>query len=317
MSQKPNLFIIGAMKSGTTYLAKILNLHPSVFICDPEEPSYFVEPRQLSRVWPYMWEQGYWRSQEDYLRLFEAAGDVKIRGEASTNYAKRPFIMGIPEKLRRFNPDARLIYIMRDPVERTISHYWHAVRYDVERRPLLDAIKQEPNYRDFSYYAMQLEPFFEVFGREKIKILTLEELLGDTENSIKSVFSWLNVDPLLSVSPEFFKPENTTPEVVNVFNHFGGVERWMRQRRLGRLVNSFVPKPIRHIGAHFVQKIDRRTVDKSEVIRFLRPIQQRQTEELAHMLKRKFPEWNTLYSQSCDGNFAELGISDGRLAVLP
>src|SRR5580698_312787 len=73
--RKPNLFVIGAMKSGTTYLSKLLGAHPSIFICSPEEPSYFVDPEQLRAVWPAAWDLGFWRSEERYLRLFRNAGN--------------------------------------------------------------------------------------------------------------------------------------------------------------------------------------------------------------------------------------------------
>src|ERR1700730_14880709 len=154
VQRKPNLFLIGAMKSGTTYLTKLLNSHPSIFMCDPKEPSYFVDQAQLRKIWAEMWDGGYWK-EENYLRLFQTAENATILGESSTNYTKRPLVMGVPEKIQQFNPDARFIYIMRDPVERAMSHYWHMVNWEGEWRSILDAIKEEPQYRDVSYYAMQ------------------------------------------------------------------------------------------------------------------------------------------------------------------
>ena len=67
---RPNLFIIGAMKSGTTYLRKLLAAHPAIFMCEPDEPSYFVEPRELRKLWPDMWRQRIWQSEKRYLALF-------------------------------------------------------------------------------------------------------------------------------------------------------------------------------------------------------------------------------------------------------
>jgi hypothetical protein len=118
---KPNLFIIGAMKSGTTYLWNLLSSHPSIFMCRPKEPSYFVEPGQLQKLSYGIWRQGYWKSEEAYLKLFRSAGIATILGEASSYYLHLPFASGVPERICQFNPDARLIYLMRDPIERTIS----------------------------------------------------------------------------------------------------------------------------------------------------------------------------------------------------
>jgi hypothetical protein len=128
---KPNLFIIGAMKSGTTLLWKLLGSHPSVYMSTLKEPCYFVEPTQLRKFQPLAWRQGYWRSQEHYLQLFRSRRKEAFAGEASGYYTHLPDATGVAERIWRFDPNARLIYIMRDPVERTISHYWHKVKIDL------------------------------------------------------------------------------------------------------------------------------------------------------------------------------------------
>ena len=97
--------------------------------------------------------QGYWRSQEAYLELFNASGSRPYVGEASVYYTHLPLATGVADRIFRFNPDARLIYIMRDPVERTISHYWHRVIHNNELRPIALAIKNDRQYCDVSYYA--------------------------------------------------------------------------------------------------------------------------------------------------------------------
>ena len=119
----PNLFIIGAMKSGTSLIHSYLNAHPSFFMCEPKESCYFVHPAQLDC--PNIKKLELWKSEEHYLELFQSANTVEIIGEASTLYAKLPRITGVPERIAQFNPDARSIYVMRDPIERAISHYWH------------------------------------------------------------------------------------------------------------------------------------------------------------------------------------------------
>ena len=83
VTNKPNLFVIGAMKSGTTYLTKLLNSHPSIFMSNPEEPSFFVDPAQLRKIWPDMWDGGYWKSEENYLNLFQTTKNAIIFGEST------------------------------------------------------------------------------------------------------------------------------------------------------------------------------------------------------------------------------------------
>ncbi len=104
--RKPDLFVIGAMKSGTTYLNKLLAAHPEIFMCAPEEPSYFVEPRQLRALWPEAWDQGLWRSEDHYLQLFRDSGEAIHLGESSTITTKTSAGgRGVPERIHEFNPE--------------------------------------------------------------------------------------------------------------------------------------------------------------------------------------------------------------------
>ena len=148
----PNLIIIGAMKSGSTSLHSYLGTHPEIFMCEPKEPWYFIEEIN--------WSKG----EDWYLDLFKSAGNAKVVGESSTDYTKIPKYMGVPEKIRNFNPATRFIYIMRDPVKRTISHYWHNVRLHGEKRDPLKAIQEDSLYLEVSDYAMQLDPYIQIFG---------------------------------------------------------------------------------------------------------------------------------------------------------
>ena len=213
IGRKPGLFVIGAMKSGTNYLRKLLNLHPSVFMSEVKEPSYFVDPGELKAIWPEMWARGYWRDERNYLQLFASAGEATVIGEASTNYAKIPLVTGVAERLHTFNPEARQIYLLRDPVERTISHYWHMVHYHNEYRSIEAAIRRDPQYVAVSHYAMQLAPFRERFGRDRIAVLTYESLIKDPYTTMASLYRWLGLD-LSSVDvSKFREPENVTPDV--------------------------------------------------------------------------------------------------------
>jgi hypothetical protein len=296
IERRPNLFVIGSMKSGTTYLAKLLESHPSIFICRPEEPSYFVDPSQLRRLWPWIWRQGYWRSEESYLKLFESAKDEVVLGEASTSYAKMPLIKDIPRRIRRFNPDARLIYVMRDPVERTLSHYWHAVGYDSEHRSILEAVKNERHFRDVSDYAMQLAAYFEYFDRDQVKTLTFEEVTRDPAATMKSIYGWLKVDDSFVCCDA--RPENVTPPVVRQAI-YGGIAQRLQRTRVGEMVGPFVPQSLRRVGNRLTRRtVIRRDVDTSEAVEYLRSTQYRQTEELTKLLGRQFPEWTTLYGDA-------------------
>jgi len=285
------------MKSGTTLLWKLLGSHPSVYMCTPKEPSYFVEPSQLSNIQPSLWRGGYWRSEARYLQLFQPNKNVLFAGEASVYYTALPHATGVAERISRFNPDARLIYIMRDPIERTISHYWHRVLCNDEDRSLLRAIAEDRLYLDLSYYAMQLVPYLDRFDRNQIRILTFEELIENHDEVIKSIFRWLGLDEAIQIPP--VTPENVGPDLVQQRARW-----WNKVRRVSEkhtlLLNTYykMPDAIRRylFSELSSRQINRRNVNAQAVVRGLRPLQRRQTDELSELIGRDFPEWKTLNS---------------------
>jgi Sulfotransferase family len=293
---RPNLFLVGAMKSGTSYLSGLLGAHPAVFMSSPKEPCHFVDPRVLRRVWPSAWAQGYWRSTERYLGLFAAAGDVPVVGEASTVYSQLPLFSQVAERILAFNPAARFIYIMRDPVERTVSQYWHGVRWWGEHRTPLSAIRSDARYTDVSYYARQLSAYLDCCARERVYVLTLEALLTDPVVELQRVYAWLGVDASFQ-PPTLGFPDNVMPDVIEQVRGFGLLDRLRRTSTYYR-ARPWLPGWLYRLGAQLAARPVRpASVDISRAAEFLRPLQQRQTDELARLLGRRFPEWRTLYAQ--------------------
>lgn len=293
---KPNLFIIGAMKSGTSSLHVYLAEHPEIFMCEPKEPSYFVSQEDLKIWYPWMEELGFWKGEDRYLQLFARAGDRKVIGESSTSYTKLPQIDGVIARLSAFAPKAKFIYIMRDPVERTISHYWHMVRNRDERRDMLTAIKEEPHFRDVSHYAMQLAPYFTSWGRDSVYTMTTEELSGDPEGSVRRIFAWLGVEPDF-VPKSIHTPEHVTPEELRQATGWAGIFQ-IRQSGLYRVIRPLIPESVRGFVSGLTRRtVRRRDVESDAVKDFLRPIQLEQTLELSALLGREFPEWKTLHAK--------------------
>lgn len=290
----PNLFFIGAMKSGTTYLTKLLSQHPSIFMVFPEEPSFFVERKYLRKYYPDQWKKRLWTNEDRYFGLFSEAGDEPLIGEGSTNYAKYPMIPGVPEAISDFNPASRFVYLVRDPVKRTISHYWHNVRYQAENRPMVEAIRDDPEYGSVSNYALQLKRYIDVFGPDAISVLTFEDLLASPEETLGVLFQELGVDPDF-VPPGIGKAEHSTPPVVSKARGLGilkAVKRW----RLWESVSPFLPRGLRSLGTRLAETtVEIDAVSPDEAIEYLRPIQQEQVHELAGMLNRSFSNWHLLW----------------------
>jgi hypothetical protein len=185
----PNLVVIGGLKCGTTSLHHYLNLHPEIAMSRPKELNFFVA--ELN------WELG----PDWYASHFDRAAPV--RGESSPHYTNLPRFAGVAERMRELLVDARLIYMVRDPIDRMLSHYLHNVGGGYESRGLEQALADPDSaYVARSRYAMQAEPYLERFGAERLLVVTREELRDDRAATMRRAFDFVGVDPAFS-SPQF------------------------------------------------------------------------------------------------------------------
>lgn len=182
----PNLIIMGAQKCGTTSLHYYLSLHPDISMSHEKELNFFIPEMN----WP--------RGVDWYKAQFRGAAD--IRGEASPNYTMYPLVSGVPERMHAVVPEAKLIYIVRHPLERIISHYMQAYATGFENRSLSEALADFTGANRYvcrSQYYMQLTQFLPFFPRSRILLLTAEELLSHRRDTLKRVFRFLHVDDTL------------------------------------------------------------------------------------------------------------------------
>ncbi len=169
------------MKAGTTSLYEYLTEHPQIEMPPVKEPNYFVE--ELN------WTCG----QRWYEEHFANVSEGRLTGDVSTNYSKYPLFDGVPERMARVLPDVKLIYVMRDPVARMRSHWVHRVHAGTMREPLAETLLGDPFFRQCSSYAMQLERYLAHFPRERMLLLTAEELRADRQHTLKQIFEFLGV----------------------------------------------------------------------------------------------------------------------------
>jgi hypothetical protein len=204
----PNFLIIGAQKSGTTALYHYLKQHPQIYMSPVKEPHFFaLENEELDFRGP--------RDQEilsqmvvtdfgAYRELFRNVSSETAVGEASAGYLHSSRALG---RIRRYVPDAKLIAVLRDPVEGAYSSFLHMVRDG--REPLSDfeqALRAEKtrirdnwgpiwHYRQKGFYYGQLKRYFEAFGRDQVKVYLYEEdLKGDPLGMLQDIFRYLGVD---------------------------------------------------------------------------------------------------------------------------
>jgi len=281
---RPNLFIIGAMKSGTTSLHASLGSHPDVFMCEPKEPGFFVP------------ELDYYPKEERWYRgLFAEAGNARIIGESSTHYAKFPVYRGVPERIAEYSPDARFIYLVRDPVERAISHYWHHVGKLEEHRTMLQAVRDDVRYVAFSDYRMQLEPYFDTFGRDRVRVLSFEEMVRKPHDVLAGVFSWLGVDP--GLWRRDFAAKNARPEELKRLRGRGFMRRFATGRLWGA-VSPLIPRRLKDAGRGIaVERVEPMGQPPEEAVRYLRTVLAERARELEALLGTEFPEWTTTFPE--------------------
>jgi len=187
----PTFFIIGAPKAGTTSLHYYLDQHPQIQMSANKEPRFFAGPENGVPYAP-----GRIDRLVEYEQLFDP--NVGARGEASTDYATYPRREGVPERIKALVPEARFLYLVRDPIPRTISHYQMRVAFLGERRSLQEALSDfsDPSspYIWPSLYASQLERYLRHFPGERILVIDQAELLAERRSTLRKIFAFLSVD---------------------------------------------------------------------------------------------------------------------------
>jgi hypothetical protein len=177
----PNLIIIGGLKCGTTSIHHYLGLHPEIQMSKPKELNFFVE--ELN------WDLGL----DWYASRFDDR--FKVRGESSPHYTNLPRYDGVAERIKQHCPDARLIYMVRDPIKRILSHWMHATGAGYETRDMVEVLS-DPNtqYVNRSRYWTQLQPYLEHFDHSQIEVITQEELQRDRDGTMRKAFAYAGVD---------------------------------------------------------------------------------------------------------------------------
>jgi hypothetical protein len=247
----PNLVVVGGLKCGTTSLHHYLNLHPEVEMSRPKELNFFVA--ELN--WPL--------GPEWYASHF--SGRASVRGESSPHYTNRPRFEGVPERMRSVLTDARLVYMVRDPIDRMLSHYLHNVGGGYDDHTLADAFADpESAYVTRSRYFFQLEPYLEEFGPERIEIVGREELKRDRPATMRRVFAFLGVDP--GFSSEQFEREWETGTAKGR-GRFRLMDRAVRLPGLRAVDRNFdrLPEPLRWLVERVVHDPGAGEVPKPEV----------------------------------------------------
>ena len=217
----PNAVIIGAMRSGTSSIAHYLGKHPMIFMAPQKEVHFFDRNFSKGLLW--------------YEEQFAMAGSERVICEATQTYMYEQLAL---RRLAEFLPEARLIAILRNPVDRAYSHYWLNRAQGKEILGFSEAIEAEParlasgdsqdrmtySYVDRGKYLIQLESVCSYFPRDALKVVLFDDLLDDPEGTYRVLCDFLEVDSHLLPSE--------VGRVVNSFRMFRSLRTWQLAKRL-------------------------------------------------------------------------------------
>ena len=320
---KPNLFVIGAMKSGTSSLHDYLGFHPEIVMSTVKEPEYFqADGKHWCEEIRDANDPGK-PSLDRYLQLFPGAEHKTYAGESSTWYTAWPTRPGVAGRLHAFNPEARLIYIVRDPVERAISHYWFSRQQGwVSGPPAL--LRQHSYYWHVSSYAMQLRQYLKYFARDQIYVMTLEELHQAPAATMGALFRWLDLElPPEHGDARYSERQNPTQTSIRQQSPLG--ERLRKSAAFG-YAKQVIPVKVREAARDMIERrIDRDRIDMTPYVDFLRKMFTPDSLEFEELCGRQFREWTTLWGREAavtndGGATAELAtaeLANGTAQRLP
>lgn len=171
----PDYIVIGAMKCGTSTLAAQLGAQQGLFMTEPKEPNYFSDDAIFERgaAW--------------YSALFDAAAPGDLLGEASTHYTKLPDRPETVPRMQAALAAPRLIYMIRNPMVRLVSHYIHDWSEGILSQPLAEALDSHSSLVDYGLYGMQIAPFVAAYGREAVLLTSLERLKAEPQAELERV----------------------------------------------------------------------------------------------------------------------------------
>ncbi|HEY0633250.1 MAG TPA: sulfotransferase [Thermoleophilaceae bacterium] len=276
----PNLLIVGAAKAGTSSLHAYLDLHPQISMSKRKELELFNRPDD-------------WRERLDWYRT-NFLVRAPIRGESSPAYSMHPRFGDVPARMHDVIPNARIVYLVRDPIQRALAHYveWRFLRVDT--RSFEDAFANLDDASNYyvmsSRYAHQLRLYREHYPDERILVLDQRDLLKRRAETLRRVFRFLGVDEGFW-TPEFEREHNVGQQKM-LLNERGW---WLADRNLYlpalRLAGA-LPAPVGRAGLRLIGEEIERPVPDEPMLHRLRDALRGDAEWLRSYTGEAFDHWS-------------------------
>ncbi|MBB4641084.1 sulfotransferase family protein [Rhizorhapis suberifaciens] len=195
---RPNLFVIGASKCGTTFFHDLLSQHPDIFMSQKKELCYFNRPAP--------------RDLKEYLSMFSEGGDHAFRGESSPIYCETLSFPNVPGDIHHFSPEAKIIYLVREPFSRFRSvwaqtlctGHWAEKKFYGMKMPTVyrEAVFTYPTFLGACHYWTNLNNYRRYFSDRNISVILFEQFVADVQGTMRDVFTFLGVDPEAHINPD-------------------------------------------------------------------------------------------------------------------
>jgi hypothetical protein len=264
----PSFIIIGAQKSGTTSLYRYLASNPRTVASSIKEPNYFMRRGNFAKG--IHWYEGLFRGDGDYAF------------EASVGYSKRHLFPGVPARMHAVLPDIKLIYLLRDPIDRVVSHYVQGYADGRKYPSFSEAIRTNRNFVETSRYYFQTQAFLEYYSREQLLLVTTEQLAQNPVDTLREIFDYLGIPPEYDsriLERRFHKSKQKKRR-----SH---LERELLERTNNRYLRSI----IKRVAKPFRKSFERPELTKSDRDFLVAEISP-DTEKLRDFFKMDFPDWS-------------------------
>ena len=286
----PNLFIIGAVKSGTGALHQYLGHHPEIFMSPIKEPRFFMMrgegPEDIkNKSIPI-------KTLADYESLFSDSSVELVRGESSSNYLPSPRAANAIFKLV---PEAKLVVSLRNPVERAIAHYEMLNPGATASRDLLLGAKE--NWARSSLYTENLRRYLNLFGADRIQVLIMEEWQKSPDAALAQLFGFLGVDDSFTIDSRInYKP-------AQVFSSKIQQGSWIR--RLKPLIPDRLKQMIKRGRANYSVSLYESV--PREICEVMWSWYEDDVDSLSTLLDRELSVWTSVFSSTGSMSGSEHG----------
>lgn len=287
---RPNLFVIGASKAGSSALHAYLRPHPDICMSAEKEPCFFIDQAQLEQAWPIMARQPCSHDWDAYRDLWRGGEGARYRGEGSVYYSQAPHRSGVAARIAAVSPDARIIYTVREPVVRAIGHYWQRFKEFQELLPIEEAMRQNPLYRDTSDYALQLSEYLKHFDPCQIHVIVAEELRSNRREVLASCIEWLGLAPIEYEDAQITDRHRSPP--TSRRQRFPFV-RQLRDSGLWARIRGHVPRAVvDRLRSASTVSFDKGEVDERGARQYLASYLKPRRAEFEQLIGRPIAVWN-------------------------